>query len=90
MPRLVEFSIIGSCILFGGSAYADQRVELPDGTGCWVNDNGFAYGCSGSSGKGKNNPWPTKNDWKQCERMKDWPGHPSNCDYLLPQSQKER
>jgi hypothetical protein len=87
MSRVLAFAILGSCILFGGSAYADRRVEHPDGTGCWVNDGGFVYGCSGGSSKDKKNAWPTKKEWKQCERLKDWPGHPSNCDHLLPQSQ---
>jgi len=98
MPRLVALSVIGSCILFGESAYADRRLELPDGGGCWVNDVGFVYGCSGGSSSGVSNSgvsssggsikgkkaWSTKGEWKQCERLKDWPGHPSNCDHLLP------
>ena len=26
---------------------ADQRILLPNGTGCWINNVGHVYGCSG-------------------------------------------
>jgi hypothetical protein len=31
-------------------ASADQRIRLPNGSECWVNNNNYVYGCSGGSG----------------------------------------
>lgn len=79
-------------LFWAASAAADTRILLPDGSGCWQNEVGFVYGCSGgarAAPAAERSPepkckWLTKKEWESCERKKDWPGQPSNCDHLLP------
>lgn len=87
------FMFVAGAILLSGIASADQRIQLPEGRGCWINNVGYAYGCdpapqrSSNGGSTSSQPrcgWPTKKEWKSCERTKDMPGQPSNCDHLLP------
>lgn len=82
-------------IACSGFAYADTRLVMPNGGGCWMNDTGFVYGCdtpasSESTTEARNDRAASKaaaakmEEWRKCERKKDWPGQPSNCDHLLP------
>lgn len=90
----VRFMLIAGALSSAAAVQADQRIQLPDGRGCWQNNVGYVYGCdpqpqqSHNSGGTSSEPecrWHTEKEWERCERLKNWPAQPSNCDHLLPQ-----
>jgi hypothetical protein len=88
-----KLGLIIVALLISPITFADQRIQLPNGTGCWQNDVGFVYGCDPApsstneqSSSHTDNRYKLKQmeEWKQCERKKDWVGQRSNCDSLYP------
>jgi len=74
------------------AAIADQRINLPGGGGCWVNDAGFTYGCSGTS-QTSHPAATTAREAREAERLRseklekclrtsDWPNMPGRSECI--------
>lgn len=79
-------------------ALADQRIQLPDGGGCWQNSSGHVYGCSGGGSGGGESAADVRDRrtaraireaeasrqaaLKKCLRTADWPNQPSKDDCM--------
>lgn len=69
-------------------AFADQRIQMPDGGGCWMNDVGHVYGCSGGAAPAagaqdrataraiRETEASRQAKLQQCLRTADWPNQP--------------
>lgn len=81
-------------LLFVTAAQADQRIQMPDGGGCWMNNVGHVYGCSGGAASGaeiqdrrtaraiREAEASRQAKLDKCLRTADWPNQPSKRDCI--------
>lgn len=86
--RILLTSVV---LIITNAAFADTWITLPSGEGCWQNNVGVVYGCSGSSSAPETAAQTAVRTSREAERLRSqklekclrtasWPGMPGRAE----------